>query len=219
MLNPIESAEPPSRQALSALMDGQLEWSGDGREPASPCAAWRDDAEARATWHAYHLIGDVLRSEDLAQPAARDQAFLQALRQRLAAEPVPLAPAPLASPALTLADAAVAAPLQRARRSWQRRMAPAAVAAGVVAVVSVVAVTRMGGNAGWPAGGVMASGGASGAGLVLVGADRSGGAGVPAAVLRDSRIDRYMAAHRKLANDVVVADRPVPTIRIVHEPQ
>lgn len=216
MLNPIESAEPPSRQALSSLMDG--DWTGP--ESASPCAAWRDDAEARATWHAYHLIGDVLRSDDLAQPAARDQAFLQALRQRLAEEPVPLAPAPLvaAEPILTVDAATPATPVQRLRRSWQRRMAPAAVAAGVVAVVSVVAVTRMGGNGGWPAGGVMASGGASGNGLVLVGGDR-GGAGVPAAVLRDSRIDRYMAAHRKLANDVVVADRPVPAMRIVHEQQ
>jgi hypothetical protein len=57
--------------------------------------AWRDDARARETWHAYHLIGDVLRSEELAHAPARDEAFLAGLRQRLAAEPAILAPAPV----------------------------------------------------------------------------------------------------------------------------
>ena len=50
------SANDP-RRWLSALADGQA----DAAEPA--CGLWRDDAAARQTWHAYHLIGDVLRSE------------------------------------------------------------------------------------------------------------------------------------------------------------
>ena len=69
------------RALLSALADGEADAAQAG------CALWRDDAEARATWHTYHLIGDVLRSDDLAAQPARDAAFLAALRERLAAEP------------------------------------------------------------------------------------------------------------------------------------
>jgi TorA maturation chaperone TorD len=63
---------------LSALADGQA----DATEPA--CGLWRDDAAARQTWHAYHLIGDVLRSEELAREPGRDAAFVAALRADIA---------------------------------------------------------------------------------------------------------------------------------------
>src|SRR5262245_43551666 len=87
-----ESGSSRSRQILSALADGEASES----EGADAFLAWREDAETRATWHCYHLIGDVLRSEDLAAPAARQQRLLDALRERLAAEPVVLAPPPAA---------------------------------------------------------------------------------------------------------------------------
>ena len=58
--------------------------------PTAGCTATRSRAACarlarrrrtpRSTWHAYHLIGDVLRSDDLARPPARDAAFLAALR-------------------------------------------------------------------------------------------------------------------------------------------
>ena len=41
---------------------------------------------AMQTWHAYHVIGDVLRSPELA-PASSDLAFLARLEHRLASEP------------------------------------------------------------------------------------------------------------------------------------
>ena len=56
----------PARRALSALADGEL--AGDAGEAAF--RAWRSDPEARRDWHDWHLIGDVLRSEDLASNAA-----------------------------------------------------------------------------------------------------------------------------------------------------
>ena len=59
---------------------------------ARACAGWRDDRRARAAWHAYHLIGDVLRSRRPGRDRPRDEAFLVALRARLADEPVVLAP-------------------------------------------------------------------------------------------------------------------------------
>jgi len=75
-------------EQLSALADGEVDAAAAG----AACGAWKTDAELRRTWHAWHLIGDVLRSEDLASSAERDQRFLVALRGRLALEPVVLAP-------------------------------------------------------------------------------------------------------------------------------
>src|ERR1700742_2220616 len=84
------SSSDSSRRILSALADGDATDS----EAARAFQAWRDDADARASWHTYQLIGDVLRSDDLAVEPAADEAFLVSLRARLAAEPVVLAPQP-----------------------------------------------------------------------------------------------------------------------------
>ena len=114
-------------ERLSALADGELEPA----DAAAACTGWCGAAESRAAWHAYHVIGDVLRSEDLACDAARDAAFLVGVRQRLAGEPVVLAPRPL-----------VAAPVRaRGLRGWPW-MASSAVAAGFVAVAGVYTLTR-----------------------------------------------------------------------------
>ena len=59
---------------LSAAADGDADALG------AACLAWRDDAAARSTWHAYHLIGDVLRSGELATTPQRDAAFLRAFQ-------------------------------------------------------------------------------------------------------------------------------------------
>ena len=68
--------------------------------PSSAAAAPPGPAPMRARarrWHAYHLIGDVLRSDDLASAPGRDAAFLQRLSARLDDEPAVLAPEPLAA--------------------------------------------------------------------------------------------------------------------------
>ena len=75
MLNRSDSSDA-RRQQLSSLMDGDLDAAGT----AGACALWRQDAQSRSDWHAYHLIGDVLRSEDLASAPGRDEAFLRNLR-------------------------------------------------------------------------------------------------------------------------------------------
>src|SRR5215813_5291888 len=75
-------------ERLSALSDGELDTPG----VAHACTLWRDDPVIRSAWHAYHLIGDVLRSDDLAGRPAHDVAFVASLRTRLATEPVVLAP-------------------------------------------------------------------------------------------------------------------------------
>ena len=189
-----------SNQVLSALMDGEL----DADAVVQACGSWSQDAGSRATWHAYHLIGDVLRSEDLATPPACDEAFMQALRARLVLEPVPLAPAPLLKPPPAPAGRPVAAG-RSATRWW---MAPAAVAAGFVAVAGLLVVTRafspdMGEGA------VLAKRAPAGAseGVVLT----------AGALVRNPGLDRYLEAHRSLANGVVVAGGAEHRVQIVLE--
>jgi sigma-E factor negative regulatory protein RseA len=186
---------------LSALVDGELHDAG----VLSACGRWRTDGSLRATWHAYQLIGDVLRSDDLASDAGRDAAFLNALRVRLAAEPVVLAPAPSAEPTRERGVA------RRGRWSW---MAASTVAAGFVAVAGVLVVTR--GPAPLPAAPVDAS---------LAAANPQAGAAAPvvtpvaaAAVppaepqplvangqyVRDAGLDRYLAAHKHFAGSAAL---------------
>lgn len=129
--------EANSFEALSALSDGQA----TEHEIAQACGVWRSQREVRERWHAYQLIGDVMRSDTLAQDAGSDQAFLEAFRARLAQEPVVLAPAAMAaaSAAALVSEPAVANlsyPLRR--RRWT---GPVAVAAGFVMVLGAVVTT------------------------------------------------------------------------------
>ena len=130
-----DSSNESSRRILSALADGDA----TDAEAARAFQAWRDDADARASWHAYQLIGDVLRSDDLAAEPAADEAFLVALRVRLADEPVVLAPQPrveaepVAMPAAVNASTAAI----RSRARWQ---GPVAMAAGFLAVIGLLNV-------------------------------------------------------------------------------
>ena len=198
------------RQQLSSLMDGEL----PAGEAADACAQWRQDADARADWHAWHLIGDVLRSDDLAVRPARDEAFLQALRLRLADEPVPLAPlAPLpttateplplpqvANGAAVQGPVAGAAARRRGARGWL--MAPVAMAAGFVAVVGVTLVTRT--SAPDPTSTVQA---------------RAEPAAVAASavLVRNAQLDRYLSAHRALASGAMVGAGAEQRMHIVFE--
>jgi sigma-E factor negative regulatory protein RseA len=195
------------RQQLSSLMDGEL----PGNEAADACALWRQDDHARADWHAWHLIGDVLRSDDLAARPSRDAAFLQALRKRLADEPVPLAPQPLpvaepvrqpqvvnGAPAPGLVAAMPAR--RRVLRGWM--MAPAAVAAGFMAVVGVTLITRQSAPEAGPA--------------VLARAEPSGAA-ASAVLVRNAQLDRYLTAHRALASGAMAGAGAEQRMHIVFE--
>lgn len=118
-----------AREALSALADGEAR----GDEVARACAAWQRDPQARAAWHSYHLIGDVMRSEELARETA-SAAFLQKLQARLVEEPVVLAPRQ-ASTAAQRAPVVQPEQVPLRRRAWA---GPAAVAAGFVLVVGAL---------------------------------------------------------------------------------
>jgi len=205
MSNESES-ESSALERLSALADGEL----DAAAAARACAAWRDDASVRSTWHAYQLIGDVLRSEDLACEPARDAAVLASLRARLANEPTVLAPDAAASPGPALAQphelATGSVHARGARRSW---MAPSAVAAGFVLVAGALMATRAPAPAGSPASGsTLAQGTVSGAPVQVVSspafaasdsAAESRALVVDGRLIRDAELDRYLAAHKQFA--------------------
>ena len=196
------------REQISALMDGQL----DRTAFHALVARLGDDADARATWQVYHLVGEVLRSPQGAW--ARDsQAFVARFDVRLrAGDGLPLlhnAALPLASNApvnvavkdhSTLATAEkesqFSVPANDDHFSWQW-------VAGFAMLSVVVALGwNLLGSADSPAAGQMAfrSGPVKAAPDVLaavraptlatVVTDRAG-------MIRDPRLDELMAAHRQ----------------------
>jgi sigma-E factor negative regulatory protein RseA len=200
MLNDSES-NAAARERLSALLDGE----SDGAGIAQACAHWRESVEARATWHAYHLIGDVLRSDDLAIEPVRDARLLRAVRARLANEPVVLAPS--VGVAMPGPAQKGAAGVRAGRRFlW---MAPTAVAAGFVMVAGVVTLTRPGVVADRsPAGSVAqvaapaALGDARAVAVAPIAEARPFVAS--SQLIRDARLDRYLAAHQQFAGSTAL---------------
>lgn len=74
---------------ISALVDGQLQ----AQELAGVMADMEVTPELVSSWHVYQLIGDVMRSEELAV-GAHDLGFLTRLQAKLLQEPVPMPLAP-----------------------------------------------------------------------------------------------------------------------------
>lgn len=183
--------------ALSALLDG------DASQADRALAAFREEPAARADWHAYQIIGEAMRSDDVDCRAHHDVAFLARVRARLSDEPVVLAPA------RSTGSSPKSVRLAGWRTAWA---APVAVAAGFIAVAGVLVVTRVaapGGSA--PEAVSTLAGGASTApalgGLQAVSSGSLLRSSIPGAqatpttpagaLLRSADLDRYLAAHRQ----------------------
>jgi sigma-E factor negative regulatory protein RseA len=176
----IETFDDSAKEQLSALADGEL----DGAAPATLCAAWASDASVRRDWHAWHLIGDVLRSEDLACDPRRDRQLCAAIRTRLRQEPVVLAPTAATGRARWGLGAAVAAGFVLAVGAFTvlrpDTQAPSAVVAHAERTPSPVDVVAQRAPEAQPA--------------VVdepVVADMR--------LIRDAQLDRYLAAHKQFA--------------------
>ncbi|WP_087691264.1 MULTISPECIES: sigma-E factor negative regulatory protein [unclassified Pandoraea] len=198
-------------ERISALVDGEFD--------ADELAALLDEADTsgRPLWDDYHLIGDALRSDELALPRS-ESAFMASFAARLEAEPHLLAPAALADVQASTAQAARTAGSRITRINpflRVRRVLPTAAAAAAVAALSWVVVPRLQDH---PAGGaqpqVLAqtaapSAATGGANLTRVTLTQQPQAAVAAAangagpndliVLRDARLDQYLAAHQQYA--------------------
>ncbi|MBX3586574.1 MAG: sigma-E factor negative regulatory protein [Ramlibacter sp.] len=185
---------PDTDDMISALADGQLR----GQDFAQAVAQLSVSAQARATWHAYHVIGDVLRSPELA-PVSSPAAFMSRLQASLQNETV--------SPANVVAIESIAASGRPARTTSQfGTEAQAANAstfrwkllAGVASLAAVAAVTWgvAGGGVGQAGAGAQlaqapaAQPSAAQPPMVLAGNERQ-------AMIRDPRLDELLAAHRQ----------------------
>lgn len=196
---------PSQRESLSALADGEL----PAGEAAAAVRLWAAEASLRSQWRDHQVIGDALRSGELA--GRGDEAgFLSSLRERLALEPVVLAPTAQASTsAATSPDRKpVSAGLRPQRRT--RWAGGAAIAAGFAAVAGVLL------SLGNPVSDAPGGATLAGASPVLAPATpqvvavdwapgAAGGAATsPAAggtlgpMIRDPRLDAYLEAHRQL---------------------
>jgi sigma-E factor negative regulatory protein RseA len=170
------------REMVSALADGQLA----GEAFARGVEAATTDMAARQAWHEYHLIGDVLRSSDLAPCVPADR-FLARLQERLRDEPVGFA----ARQALV-----AAAPASEAANDGVFRWKLVAGAASFAAV-SAIAWTLIGTAPTRPDAPQLAASRAAG-GTVLASSERG-------VMIRDPRLDEFMAAHRQLGGATLVA--------------
>jgi sigma-E factor negative regulatory protein RseA len=109
------------RELVSSLMDGELD---TGQRSHCLDRLCRDEA-AGADWAAWHLVGDALRSSDVA--ALHAQGFAAGMARRLAAEPTILAP-----------------PARGSRGRLVRRYAmPGVAAMAAAAVLAVVALPML----------------------------------------------------------------------------
>lgn len=178
------------REQLSALADGQLR----GEEFAQAMKFAETD-EGLATWQLYHLVGDVMRSAELARPA--DLAFLTNLRAEISKEPssvdlVAGGPTLVAAPDATAVSSANASVFQ-----WK-------MVAGIASLAAVAAI-------GWHT--YSGLPGSPGVGPQLAVAPAATSRPQEAAVtvaesaapaqpvmIRDPRLDELLAAHRQFGS-------------------
>lgn len=175
-------------EQLSALADGQLQ----GDEFAA-ALAWAAEDEGRDTWGVYHLVGDVLRSSDLARPV--NPAFLSRLRDELAKEAPhkrPQAPVEL--------DHHIAAHLPGAANASVFRWK---MVAGFASLAAVAAI-------GWTSFSQLQGAGGPGAQLAASSPERATTQGAPVVavadaegqqvMIRDPRLDELLAAHKQFGS-------------------
>jgi sigma-E factor negative regulatory protein RseA len=178
-----------NQEQISALLDSEL---GDAHIEGVLASLRR--SEGRETWDVYHQIGDVLRSEEMAQDFSAG--FTSRLLARLDEEPPILAPMKQSEPQQ-------AQPQQAGGFALRRFAMPLAIAAA--AVFAVVAVPQMSKKAG-PGSDVVASTQqislpASAGGVVRTEftPDQPASATTVAdgSVQRDPRLDQYIMAHQR----------------------
>jgi sigma-E factor negative regulatory protein RseA len=191
-------------ERLSAIVDG--EWSA-AEQPNAKFAEL--DQEGRAVWADYHLIGDVLRSDDLALSQAASRAFMSGFAARFEAEPHLLAPA----------AAQVSAPAsERNARvgrilALRRRVVPSLAVAAAAATLTWIVMPQMrgAGMAGAPQIAAVQQGdGMQRVALNTVPAAATGGQ--DANIIRDAQLDAYLEAHQQFAQQPVMSDS-MPYIR------
>lgn len=182
------------KEMLSALADGQL--SGNALTQA---LEFSSQDEGRETWQLYQLVGDVLRSPELARPVDNGD-FLARLRTQLAQEAAPVAQATASSPTAPAQPVLTqfTPPPQAANDSVFRWKMVAGLAS--LAAVATLVWSAVGGLGGPPAGAQMAAVPAPVTASVSVQAPAVSLADNQApqqVMIRDPRLDELLAAHKQ----------------------
>jgi sigma-E factor negative regulatory protein RseA len=184
-------------ERLSAFVDGEL----FGEEHLNTFIAELDQ-EDRASWSRYHLIGDALRSDDLAVSPATSSAFLASFSARLEQEPHVLAPAALPS-----------LPVVSRFSALRRRIVPTFAVAAAAATLTWIVVPQLQGVPGVPGAAQVASVQTHGDSM-----QRVAMASVPATaaqpaqdgnIIRDASLDQYLEAHQQFAQQPVMPGMPL----------
>lgn len=169
------------QELISALADGQLQGEAFARGVQAATA----DARARQAWCAYHVVGEVLHS-GRAAVGTPPEAFLARLRERLKDEKPLAAPA---SPVVQQVQQVERAP-RPAANDWVWKLT-----AGVASVAAVAAVgwnlTAVGTPAAQPQ-------------LAAAPTEAAVAAASPASMMRDPRLDQFLAAHRQFGGTSVL---------------
>lgn len=175
------------RERLSALADGQLQ----GEELSAAFAYAAEDEDGVKTWQLYHLVGDVLRSADLAQPA--NPAFMARLREQLAQEALP--ERPHASVPVTVVAAGLPEAANASVFRWKMVAGFASLAA--VAAIGWTSLTSLqGAGAGAQLAAVPERSSPAPVAPVVAVADADG----QQVMLRDPRLDELLAAHKQFGS-------------------
>lgn len=170
-------------EQMSALMDGELEG-----EALADALRFAQEDDVLATWEIYHLVGDVLRSPELA--AGAHSPLLGKLREQLAQEPSHVREASNLVSEMPVAPAQVEVPAANASVfRWK-------MVAGVASMAAVAAI-------GWSSLDTLRNGGSQLAAAPAAGAAPvvavSEGAGQPV-MLRDPRLDELLQAHKQFGS-------------------
>ncbi len=186
-------------ERLSTFIDG--EWFDEPGHADGLLAGLSSDD--RAAWSEYHLIGDALRSDDLAAHPAASKAFLRDFAARLEAEPHLLAPAP-----------APAARKSGRLSLFGRRVVPGLAIAAAAATLTWIIVPQLQRIDGSPSAMQTAAVAVRHdpvQTVAMAGAPNSSGAG-EVNIIRDARLDQYLEAHQQFAQQPMVPDS-APFIR------
>jgi sigma-E factor negative regulatory protein RseA len=182
-------------ERLSAFVDGEL----FGEEHLNLDKFLSElDGQDRAAWSSYHLIGDALRSDDLAVSAAASSAFQCTFAARFESEPHLLAPA--------------AQPVTRRLLALRRRVLPAFAVAAAAATLTWIVVPQLQGVPGV----AQVASVPSHADAMKVAMASVPSATMPVAqdanIIRDANLDQYLEAHQQFAQQPVMPGS-MPLIR------
>jgi sigma-E factor negative regulatory protein RseA len=171
---------------VSSLVDGQLR----DQDFAKAVESVHASADSRAAWESYHIIGDVLRSAELAEHAA-DMNFLARFQSRMEAD----ADAQLAYKPMSSVTAISDLPARSAGQASANESVFAwKLTAGFASLAAVIAI-------GWSmASGLSGSGGEAQLAQAIPAAQTASStqAGPESAVMiRDPNLDALLAAHKQ----------------------